>query len=131
MEKTDSVNMDLITDMDLELNTVSQARPPKNSPNTKHNHLSDMQKTVSTDKHDKPVNNPTPSQDAPSPLHIALSTLNIKPVNSASQNRRVCACILNYNRDTTPERHNRRAIRHTYKTRITVKLSLIDSGNMH
>ncbi len=131
MEKTVSVNMDLITDMDLESNTISQAQPAKNLPNTKHNHLPDLQKTVSTDKYDIPVNKPTPSQDAPSPLHIALSTLNIKPVNPASQNRRVCARILNHNRDTTPERINRRPIRHTYKTRITVKLSLIDSGDMH
>jgi len=131
MEKTDSVNTDLITDMDLESNTISQAQPAKNLPNTKHNHLSDLQKTVGTDKHDKPGNNLTPLQDAPSPLHTALSTLNIKPVNSASRNRRVCARILNHNRDTTPERNNRRPIRHTYKTRITVKLTLIDSGDMH
>ena len=131
MEKTDSVDMDLITEMDLESNTVSQAQLAKNLPNTKHNHLPDMQKIVSTGKYNEPVNNPNPSQDAPSPLYTALSTLNIKPVNPVSRNRRVCARILNHIRDTTPERHNRRAIRHTYKTRITVKLSLIDSGDIH
>ena len=74
----------------------------------------------------------TPTQTAPSPLlHSALSKLNIKPINSASRNRRVCARILDHNRDTTPERNNRMPIRHVYKTRITVKLSLIDSGDMH
>ena len=35
------------------------------------------------------------------------------------------------NRDSTPERQNTRTYHHVFKTRVTVKLTLADTGDMH
>ena len=52
-------------------------------------------------------------------------------LKSPSRNRRVCNQILTQNRDTTPERQNNRTYQHVFKTRETVKLTLVDTGDMH
>ena len=56
---------------------------------------------------------------------------NVKKINPTSRNRRVCNRILMQNRDTTPERQNTRTYQHVFKTRVTVKLTLTDTGDMH
>ena len=55
----------------------------------------------------------------------------VKKINPASRNRRVCNRILMQNRDSTPERQNTRTYHHVFKTRVTVKLTLADTGDMH
>ena len=55
----------------------------------------------------------------------------VKRVNPSSRNRRVCNRILGQDRDTTPERQNTRTYQHVFKTRVTVKLTLSNVGDMH
>ena len=52
-------------------------------------------------------------------------------LKSPSRNRRVCNQILTQNRDTTPERQNNWTYQHVFKTKETVKLTLVDTGDMH
>ncbi len=59
------------------------------------------------------------------------SSRQVKKVNLSSRNRRVCNRILSQDRDTTPEQQNTRIYQHTFKTRVMVKLTLSNVGDMH
>jgi len=72
-----------------------------------------------------------PKEVAASQDQVTNSISQVKKVNPSSRNRRVCNRILSQDRDTTPERQNTRTYQHTFKTRVTVKLTLSTVGDMH
>ena len=59
------------------------------------------------------------------------SPRHVKKVNPSFRNRRVCNRILSQDRDTTPERQNTRTYQHAFKTRVIMKLTLSNVGDMH